>query len=79
MHAPSLAPAERLEDVAATLEELWMSYNGVASLDGLAPCARLRVLYLSNNQVRAMLQLSPPPTLQRRVRPQPAGHSLSNT
>jgi hypothetical protein len=45
-------PAERLEDVAGTLEELWLSYNGVSSLDGLATCSKLRVLYMSNNQAR---------------------------
>ena len=52
---PFLVPpsrAERLEDVAATLEELWVSYNGISSLDGIAACQRLEVLYMSNNMVR---------------------------
>lgn len=48
----SPAAARRVQDVAATLEELWLSYNLIASLDGLQPCSRLRVLYLSNNAVR---------------------------
>jgi hypothetical protein len=48
-----LKKLERLEDVGATLEELWVSYNQISSLDGLAGCTpRLRVLYMSNNQVR---------------------------
>jgi len=46
------ALAERLEDVAGSLEELWISYNQIASLDGIACCTKLRVLYMSNNQVR---------------------------
>ena len=47
--------AERLEDVAATLEELWISYNQISSLDGIAVCQRLGVLFMSNNQVRWVL------------------------
>jgi dynein light chain 1 len=47
-----LKKLERLEDVAGTLEELWASYNGISSLDGLQACTKLRVLYLSNNLVR---------------------------
>lgn len=32
---------ERLEDVADTLEELWLSYNQISALDGLAGCVRV--------------------------------------
>jgi len=48
----SIKKIERLEDVAATLEELWVSYNQIASLDGLQACSHLRVLYIGNNAVR---------------------------
>ena len=41
-----------LEDVGQTLEELWMSYNQVEKLDGLQPCVKLSVFYLSNNKVK---------------------------
>ena len=51
-HSYILHTTERLEDVAGTLEELWVSYNGISSLDGLGACQKLRVLYMSNNQVR---------------------------
>jgi Leucine-rich repeat (LRR) protein len=34
---------ERLEDVANTLEELWISYNLISSLDGLGACQKLQV------------------------------------
>jgi dynein light chain 1 len=45
-------PAAATQDVASTLEELWLSYNLISSLDGLQLCTKLRVLYLSNNAVR---------------------------
>ena len=47
-----LKRVEGLIDVAGSLEELWLSYNLLASLDGLQVCTKLRVLYLGNNQVR---------------------------
>jgi hypothetical protein len=47
-----LKKIERLEDVADTLEELWLSYNQITSLDGLASLHKLSVLYLSNNLIR---------------------------
>jgi Leucine-rich repeat (LRR) protein len=47
----ALKKIERLEDVADTLEELWVSYNQIATLDGLAACANLQVLYISNNRI----------------------------
>lgn len=41
-----------LEAVAETLEELWLSYNLIEKLKGLAGLKKLRILYLSNNQVK---------------------------
>jgi dynein light chain 1 len=41
-----------LEPVAATLEEVWASYNTIEKLSGLERCPRLRVLYLSNNKLK---------------------------
>ena len=32
----AIKKVERLEDVAETLEELWLSYNQISTLDGLA-------------------------------------------
>lgn len=48
---------EKLEDVAGTLEELWISYNNISSLDGLSACQNLSVLYLSNNNIKAWSEL----------------------
>ena len=42
---------EKLEDVSRTLEELWLSYNQISSLDGLVSCTALTTLYLANNRI----------------------------
>ena len=47
-----------LEDVGATLEELWISYNQIEKLDGLQPCVKLSVLYLSNNKIKSFDELA---------------------
>ncbi|CAD7952761.1 unnamed protein product [Amoebophrya sp. A25] len=41
-----------LEEVGATLEELWLSYNHIATLDGLHPCVKLNTLFMSNNKIK---------------------------
>ena len=43
---------QNLEDVAATLEQLWLSYNQIERLDNLAPLQKLHTFYISNNKVR---------------------------
>lgn len=48
---------ERLEDVADTLEELWLSYNQISSLDGLEKCTKLRTLYIGNNKIADLAEL----------------------
>merc|ERR550537_1958008 len=40
-----------LEEVGATLRELWISYNHISALDGLHPCVKLTTLFMSNNKV----------------------------
>ena len=47
-----------LEDVGATLEELWISYNQIEKLDGLQPCVKLSVLYISNNKIKALDEIA---------------------
>lgn len=47
-----------LEDVGATLEELWISYNQIEKLDGLQPCVKLTTLYIGNNKIKAWDELS---------------------
>jgi dynein light chain 1 len=48
---------EHLEAISATLEELWISYNQVQTLDGVAACSNLSVLYISNNQIKSWAEL----------------------
>lgn len=53
----NLKKVEKLDDVAATLEQLWMSYNQVTSLEGLAGLGELQVLYCSNNLIKSFGEL----------------------
>mmetsp|Transcript_13252 Transcript_13252/g.19965 ORF Transcript_13252/g.19965 Transcript_13252/m.19965 type:complete len:162 (-) Transcript_13252:172-657(-) len=48
---------EKLDDVAETLEELWLSYNQINSLDGVNVLRNLAVLYISNNQIKSWSEL----------------------
>lgn len=43
---------EKLDDAAATLEELWVSYNSISSLDGVLGLPNLAVLYVANNNIK---------------------------
>eukprot|EP00928_Gymnodinium_smaydae_P061885 TRINITY_DN45858_c0_g1_i1.p2 TRINITY_DN45858_c0_g1~~TRINITY_DN45858_c0_g1_i1.p2 ORF type:complete len:192 (+),score=49.55 TRINITY_DN45858_c0_g1_i1:106-681(+) len=47
-----------LEEVGATLQQLWLSYNLISTLDGLAPCSKLHTLFISNNQIKDWGELS---------------------
>lgn len=46
-----LKKLENLDAVSETLEELWLSYNQIASLAGVEKLSNLRILFLSNNKV----------------------------
>lgn len=48
---------EKLEEVSATLEELWISYNQISSLDGISVCTNLTTLYISNNAIKSWSEL----------------------
>ncbi len=39
------------------MEELWVSYNQIASLDGIACCSNLTTLYISNNLIKNWAEL----------------------
>merc|ERR1712039_211982 len=41
-----------LDEVGATLEELWLSYNAIEKLDGLSSCTELRILYIAHNKIK---------------------------
>jgi len=47
----NLKKIEKLDEVSGTLEQLWCSYNNVATLDGVTTLSKLEVLYLSNNNI----------------------------
>lgn len=47
-----------LEEVGATLKELWISYNHISTLDGLHPCVKLTTLFISNNKIKQWEELS---------------------
>ena len=38
--------------MAATLEQLWLSYNQIERLDNLAPLQKLHTFFISNNRVK---------------------------
>lgn len=44
---------EGLEPVADTLQELWLSYNQIERVNGIECCKKLKVVYMSNNKVKA--------------------------
>ncbi|CAM9108255.1 unnamed protein product, partial [Sphacelaria rigidula] len=48
---------EKLDDVAESLEELWISYNQITTLDGLSNLSNLTRLYMSNNCVKNWAEL----------------------
>merc|ERR1719174_1872486 len=41
-----------LQAVAGTLEQLWLSYNEISSLDGLLCCGKLKTLFISHNKIK---------------------------
>lgn len=55
---------EKLDEVSATLEQLWISYNAIATLDGLSNMAKLTTLYCSNNKLRTFAELDKVANLQ---------------
>ncbi len=47
-----------LEDIGDHLEELWISYNLIENLIGLAPhCTTLKVLYMAHNKIKDINEL----------------------
>ena len=49
----ALKKIEGLNEVADTLEQLWISYNQIGSLAGVEKLVNLQVLYASNNKINA--------------------------
>ncbi len=42
-----------LDEIGATLKELWLSYNQIGSLEGLHNCTALATLHITNNKVKS--------------------------
>lgn len=53
----NIRKVEKLEDTAETLQQLWISYNQISSLDGLACLTNLTTLYCGNNQIKSFAEL----------------------
>ena len=47
----NLKKIEGLNEVADTLEQLWISYNQIGSFSGIEKLVNLQVLYASNNKI----------------------------
>ena len=69
---------EGLNEVSDTLEQLWISYNQIASFTGIEKLVNLTVLYASNNKIDKWPEVRP----QRRLGPPifaPRTHSCEMT
>ena len=47
-----------LEEVSATLLELWISYNQIEKLEGLSSLAKLHTLFIGNNKIKVWDEVS---------------------
>ena len=47
-----------MDEVGATLTELWLSYNQIEKLDGLSRCGVLHTLFISNNRIKVWDELA---------------------
>lgn len=54
----SIKKIEKIEDIAPTLEQLWISYNQISSLEGLTTLKKLHTLYMSNNMIKSFTELN---------------------
>ena len=43
--------------MSSTLEQLWISYNFIGSVDGLLGCKKLTTLYMSNNKIKSWAEV----------------------
>jgi dynein light chain 1 len=47
-----------LDEIGNTLQQLWLSYNSISTLDGLSPCVKLTTLFMSNNKIKEWGELA---------------------
>lgn len=48
---------EKLDEIAGSLEQLWISYNNISTLDGLACLENLTTLYCARNIIKSFAEL----------------------
>eukprot|EP00518_Triparma_eleuthera_P005773 CAMPEP_0182463658 /NCGR_PEP_ID=MMETSP1319-20130603/7820_1 /TAXON_ID=172717 /ORGANISM="Bolidomonas pacifica, Strain RCC208" /LENGTH=191 /DNA_ID=CAMNT_0024663229 /DNA_START=35 /DNA_END=610 /DNA_ORIENTATION=+ len=53
----SIKKIEKLEDLKDSLEQLWISYNQITTLDGLSELSNLQSLFISNNNIKSWAEL----------------------
>lgn len=41
-----------LDEVGATLKQLWLSYNNIETLSGLSNCVVLETFYIAHNRIK---------------------------
>ena len=54
-----------LDELAGSLEELWISYNQIQSLEGIQACTKLHTFYISNNKISNWSELEKVATLEK--------------
>ena len=47
-----------LDEVGATLRELWLSYNQIEKLEGLQSCVKLTNLYIGHNKIKSLDEIA---------------------
>ena len=52
-----LKKLDKIDKVAGSLQQLWMSYNNVKSLAPLVACKKLRVLYAAHNNIDKLSEI----------------------
>merc|ERR1719421_2018176 len=57
MSSNAINKIEGLNEVADTLEQLWISYNQLGSFSGIEKLVNLQVLYASNNKIGAFAEV----------------------
>ena len=47
-----------MDEIGNSLEQLWISYNQIEKLEGLNPCIKLQILFITNNRIKIWDEIS---------------------
>merc|ERR1712083_192605 len=47
-----------MDEIGNSLEQLWISYNQIEKLEGLNPCIKLQILFMTNNRIKIWDEIS---------------------